>query len=238
MKVPVLLYHKIDLPTADVKIRGAFTYPQKFERQILYLKKQGFEFFTASELVKFYKKNGEFPLKAISITFDDGWKDNYLNAFPIMKKFGVKATIFLVPTCIGQNTDKVTADGEGKREHLSEKDILEMSKSGIEFASHSFNHKLFHQISAEEIEFEVTESKKFIENLTNKECSVFAYPAGFFTEFAKEAIKKAGYDAAFSTVYGAENKTDIYALNRIEILRRDSFPFRFGRKIKSIFSSE
>ena len=235
MKVPVLLYHKIDLPTADVKIRGAFTYPNKFERQILYLKKQGFEFFTASELVKFYKQNGEFPPKAISITFDDGWKDNYLNAFPIMKKFGVKATIFLVPTCIGQNTDKVTADGEGKREHLSEKDILEMSDGGIEFASHSFNHKLFHQISKEEIEFEVTESKKFIENLTNKECSVFAYPAGFFTEFAKDAIKKAGYEAAFSTVYGAENKTDIYALNRIEILRRDSFPFRFGRKIKAIF---
>lgn len=235
MQVPVLLYHKIDFPTKDVKIRGAFTYPQKFERQISYLKKQGFEFYTASELVKFYKQNGEFPPKAISITFDDGWKDNYLNAFPIMKKFGIKATIFLVPTCIGQTTGKVTAEGEDKREHLSEKDILEMSNGGIEFASHSFNHKLFHQISAEEIEFEVTESKKFIENLTNKECSTFAYPAGFFTDFAKEAIKKAGYDAAFSTIYGAENKTDIYALNRIEILRRDGFPFRFGRKIKSIF---
>ena len=238
MKVPVLLYHKIDLPTEDVKIRGAFTYPQKFERQILYLKKRNFEFYTASELVKFYLKTGEFPPKAIVITFDDGWKDNYLNAFPIMKKFGVKATIFLVPTCIGQDTDKVTAEGEGRREHLSKEDILEMSKSGIEFCSHSMNHKLFNQISEEEIEVEVTESKKFIENLTNKECSVFAYPAGFYTEFAKTIIKKAGYNAAFSTVYGAENNPDIYALNRVEILRRDGFPFRFGRKIKSIFSSE
>ncbi len=239
MKVPVLLYHKIDLPTADVKIRGAFTYPRKFEKQISYLKKKGFEFYTAGELIDFYLERGEFPKKSVVVTFDDGWKDNYTNAFSILKKYGAKATIFLVPSCVGKTTDKVTAEGEAKREHLAESDILEMSKSGVfEFASHSFNHKLFHQISEKEIEFEVTESKKFIENLTQKECATFAYPAGFFTDFAKEAIKRAGYKAAFTTIYGAENKTDVFELNRIEILRRDGFPFRFGRKIKSIFGSE
>ncbi len=236
MKVPVLLYHKIDLPSADVKIRGAFTYPRKFERQISYLKKKGFNFHTAGELIKFYLINGEFPKKSVVVTFDDGWKDNYTNALPILKKYGAKATIFLVPSCVGKTTDKVTAEGEGSREHLSESDILEMSESRVfEFASHSFNHKLFHQISNEEIEFELTESKKYIENLTNKQCSVFAYPAGFFTDYAKKALKNIGYEAAFSTVYGAEDNLDIFALNRIEILRRDSFPFRFGRKIKAIY---
>lgn len=235
MKVPSLLYHKIDLPTADVKIRGAFTVPQKFERQIAYLKKKGFEFYTTSELISFYRANGEFPPRSIAVTFDDGWKDNYRHAFPVLKKYGAKATIFLVTSCIGQNTDKVTAEGEGQREHLSEKDILEMSENGIEFASHSLSHALFHQIGNQEIEREVTESKQIIENLTQKECSTFAYPAGFFTDFAKEAVRKAGYQAAFSTVYGPENNWDIYALNRVEILRRDSFPFRYGKKIKSIY---
>ena len=118
------------------------------------------------------------------------------------------------------------------REHLSEADVLEMSESGIEFGSHSFNHKLFHQISNEEIEYEVTESKKYIENLVQKACPVFAYPAGFFTDYAQTAIKNAGYIAAFSTVYGAAENPDLYELNRIEILRRDGYPFRFGRKIK------
>jgi len=235
MKVPALLYHKIDLPTADVKIRGAFTAPQKFERQIAYLKKKGYELLAASELIEFYRANGEFPPRSIAVTFDDGWKDNYQHAFPVLKKYGAKATIFLVTSCIGQNTDRVTADGEGRREHLAETDILEMSKNGIEFASHSLTHALFNQIGKEEIEREVTESKKIIENLTQKECSTFAYPAGFFTEFAKEAIKKAGYNAAFSTVYGNEKDWDIYALNRVEILRRDSYPFRYGKKIKSIY---
>jgi peptidoglycan/xylan/chitin deacetylase (PgdA/CDA1 family) len=235
MKIPVLAYHKIDFPTPDVKIRGAFTAPQKFERQIAYLKRNGFEFYTASEMIKFYLERGEFPRKAIAVTFDDGWKDKYVNAFPILKKYGAKATVFLVPAVIGKTSDQVTADGEGPREHLSEKDILEMSENGIEFASHSFSHKLFDRVSDEEIEFEVTESKKFIENLTQKECSTFAYPAGFFTDYAREAIKKAGYAAAFSTIYGSDDKLDVYALNRVEILRRDGLPFRFGRKIKSIY---
>jgi peptidoglycan/xylan/chitin deacetylase (PgdA/CDA1 family) len=235
MKVPVLAYHKIDFPTSDVKIRGAFTAPRKFERQIAYLKRKGFTFYTTSELIKFYRANGEFPQKAIALTFDDGWKDNYLNAFPILKKYGVKATIFLIPAFIGQTTDVVTADGEGPREHLSKTDVLEMSQMGIEFASHSFSHKLFDRVSNEEIEFEVTESKKFIENLLQKECATFAYPAGFFTGFAKEAIRKAGYEAAFTTVYGDEKNRDIYALNRVEILRRDGYPFRYGKKIKSIY---
>lgn len=230
-----MAYHKIDFPTPDVKIRGAFTAPRKFERQISYLKKNGFEFHTTSELIKFYRANGRFPQKAIAITFDDGWKDNYLNAFPVLKKYGVRATIFLIPAFIGQTTDIVTADGEGPREHLAEKDILEMAVNGIEFASHSFSHKLFDRVGNEEIEFEVTESKKFIENLTQKECTTFAYPAGFFTDFAKEAIRKAGYDAAFTTIYGEEDKWDMYALNRVEILRRDGYPFRYGKKIKSIY---
>jgi peptidoglycan/xylan/chitin deacetylase (PgdA/CDA1 family) len=235
MKAPVLAYHKIDFPTPDVKIRGAFTAPRKFERQIVYLKKKGFEFYTASELIKYYLERGEFPPRALAVTFDDGWKDNYVNAFPVLKRYNVRATIFLVPAFIGQTTDVVTAEGEGAREHLSESDVLEMARWGIEFASHSFSHKLFDRVSESEIEFEVTESKKFIENLTQKACSTFAYPAGFFNDFAKRAVKNAGYDAAFTTVYGAEDELDVYALNRVEILRRDSYPFRFGRKIKSIF---
>ncbi|MEJ7849328.1 MAG: polysaccharide deacetylase family protein [Pyrinomonadaceae bacterium] len=235
MNTPVLIYHKIDLPTSDVKIRGAYTAPKKFERQINYLKKNGFLFYTASELVAQYSDHGEFPKKSIALTFDDGWKDNYLNAFPILKRYGVKATIFLVPASIGKTTDLVTADGEGEREHLTEADILEMSADGIEFGSHSMNHKLFHQITPAEIEYEVWESKKHIENLVQKPCTVFAYPAGFYTDFAKEALEKAGYEAAFSTVYGPELETDLYALNRTEILRRDGYPFRFGRKIRAMF---
>ncbi|HVF47919.1 MAG TPA: polysaccharide deacetylase family protein [Pyrinomonadaceae bacterium] len=235
MKVPVLAYHKIDLPTPDVKIRGAYTSPHRFEKQILYLKKRAFDFFTASELIGFYLENGRFPENAICITFDDGWKDNYANAFPILKKFNIKATIFLVPSCIGAVTAQVTADGEGEREHLSMADIREMSASGIEFGSHSMNHKLFDRIEPAEIEREVVDSRNYIEDLLQKPCEVFAYPAGLFTDFAREMVRLSGYKAAFSTVYGPADIVDRFALNRTEILRRDGLPFQFSRKIRSIF---
>lgn len=234
--IPVLAYHKIDEPTADVKIRGAYTSPKKFARQMSYLKKQNFTFYTAAELIDLYRTNGAFPKKSLALTFDDGWKDNYTFAFPILKDLGIKATIFLVPSCIGQTTATVVADGEAAREHLSKENILEMSEYGIEFGSHTLNHKLLHRISDEEIEFEVVESKKEIETLLQKPCRTFAYPAGFFTDSAQKIIEKAGYIAAFSTVYGNDAETNLYALNRIEILRRNRFLFQFARTVKPLLT--
>ena len=234
MQAPVIAYHKIDEPTEDIKLRGAFTSPKNFAKQMRYLKKQGFNFYTASELIDFYRTNGFFPTKSIVLTFDDGWKDNYTNAFPILRDLEIKATIFLVPSCIGQTTIKVVGDGENQREHLALEDILEMSKYGIEFGSHTLNHKLLHQIPLSEIKYEVEESKKEIENFLQKPCRVFAYPAGFFTEAAQEAIKRAGYIAAFSTVYGENDNINLYALNRIEILRRNRFLFQFARTVKPL----
>lgn len=234
MRVPVLAYHKIDLPTPDVKIRGAFTSPGRFRKQLQYLKKRGFEFFTASELVEIYLDEGRYPKNAIALTFDDGWKDNYTNAFPILNEFKIRATVFLVPSCIGAVTANVTAEGEGAREHMSESDIREMSDCGIEFGSHSMNHKLFDRTAPEEIEREVVESKTYIESLLQKPCEVFAYPAGFFTDFARDAVRRSGYKAAFSTVYGPQDGSDRFALNRTEILRRDGYPFQFARKIRTL----
>ena len=237
MKIPVLAYHKIDLPTADVRIRGAFTAPKRFETQIAYLNRKGYSFLTATDLANYYIENGRWPERSLCLTFDDGWKDNFTHAFPILKKYGVKATIFLVPSCIGLTTDQVTAEGEGEREHMSVSDIREMAEFGIEFGSHSMNHKLFDRITETDIDDEVSGSKAFIEDLLQRDCKTFAYPAGFFNDHAKSAIKNAGYIAAFSTVYGSQDHVDLYELNRTEILRRDNFPFRFARKVKQIVAA-
>jgi len=237
VKSPVLLYHKIDRPTADVKIRGAFMSPRRFGRQMSYLKARGFVFYTASGFADHYTEFGHFPARAVCLTFDDGWKDNYTNAFPVLQKLDIPATIFLVPACIGAVTARVTAEGEGEREHLSLSDIREMSKAGIEFGSHSMNHKLFDRITDDEIEAEVVGSKSYLEDVLQKDCRTFAYPAGFFTPFARETVKRAGYTAAFSTVYGPDDNADIFAMNRTEILRRHGYPFQFPKRIRSIFAA-
>ena len=229
---PVIQYHKIDKPGAGSLVRGGFTPPRRFARQMNYLKRRGFTFHTTAELIEYFREHGKFPAHGVAITFDDGWRDNYTNAFPVLKQLGIKATLFVVPSCIGQASAKALAHGEGPRQHLSREEILEMSRHGFEIGSHTMNHRLLHELAAEDIKFEVQEAKRQIENLVQEPCKSFAYPAGFFTTDAQRIIEDAGHIAAFSTVYGPTDRYDLYALNRCEILRRDRFRFQFAAKIR------
>ena len=234
MVIPVIQYHKIDRPAADSLVRGCFTPPRRFARQMAWLKRKGFVFYTASELIDHFRQRGEFPENGIALTFDDGWQDNYTNAFPVLKQLGIRATIFIIPSVIGETSAKALAAGEGPRAHLSREEILEMSRQGIEFGSHSMNHRLLPQLSPEEVKLEVEEAKKQIEELIQKPCRTFAYPAGYFSDGAKRIISEAGHTAAFTTVYGPADRIDLYALNRTEILRRDRFLFQFANKVNRL----
>lgn len=234
MTSPFLLYHKIDLPTADVKVRGAFTPPKAFARQLETLKKLDFTFATAGEMAAYFLENGEFPKRTVAITFDDGWKDNLTNALPILQKFGAKATIFLVTSCLGKTTDLVTAEGEGPREHLSAADVQKMSSEGVEFGSHTHTHHHLDKLESAEIHTELRISKQLIEDITQRPCTTFAYPAGFFNDSAKEAVEAAGFQIAFTTVYSGASDLDRFAINRTEILRHDRFMFRFKRKVAGL----
>jgi peptidoglycan/xylan/chitin deacetylase (PgdA/CDA1 family) len=236
MFVPVLFYHKISKPWPDARVRGGFTPPRRFFKQMSYLKNEGLVFYTASELINYFQQQGTFPPKGIALTFDDGWKDNYTNAFPVLKQLGIKATIFIIPSSFGQANSGATAEGEQPHAHLSRDEIREMAQQGIEFGSHSMNHRLLNKLSAAEVKSEVEEAKREIENVLQKPCLTFAYPAGFFSETARRAVEQAGHIAAFSTVYGPTDKIDLFALNRIEVLRRDRFLFQFARKLTAVRS--
>lgn len=234
MLVPVIQYHKIDTAPGDALVRGGYTPPARFARQLAYLKRQGAVFYTASELIEYYRERGSFPPKGIAVTLDDGWRDNYTHAFPVLRELGVKATIFLVSACIGEVSARAQAQGESGRAHLLREEILEMSRHGIEFGSHSLNHELLHQIPLAAVKLEVEQAKREIEDLLQKPCKVFAYPAGYFSREAQRVIEDAGHIAAFSTVYGPTDHLDLYALNRTEILRRDRFLFQFARKLRPL----
>lgn len=237
MLTPALLYHKISKPRRDSKVRGAFTPPQRFRRQLTYLRKQGFDFYTASELIQHFQNHGEFPTRAVALTFDDGWQDNYTNAFPVLKELGIKATIFIIPSCIGQmSTAATTPAGDRGYPHLTREEILEMARAGIEFGSHTMSHAWLHQIPEEEVKAEIDTAKREIENLVQKPCWTIAYPAGYFSDAARHAVSDAGHIGAFSTIYGPTDRIDLFAMNRIEILRRDRFNYQLARKVAPLLA--
>jgi peptidoglycan/xylan/chitin deacetylase (PgdA/CDA1 family) len=202
-----------------------------------FLKQREFVFFTTSGLIEYFLEHDNFPENGIAVTLDDGWEDNYRNAFPVLQDLGLVATIYIVPSCLGERSTKAVAEGEKGREHLSRKQVLEMSQAGIEFGSHSLNHRALHQLPYKEIVLEVEEAKRQIEELTEKECKTFAYPAGYYNKLAQQVVADAGHIAAFSTTYGPVDTFDLYALNRIEILRRDRFRFQFARKVEPLQST-
>jgi peptidoglycan/xylan/chitin deacetylase (PgdA/CDA1 family) len=236
LPIPIVFYHKIDYPPPDARLRGAYTTPPRFARQMAFLKKRGTVFYTAAELIKYFREHASFPPNGLAVTFDDGWRDNYENAFPVLQRYGIKATIFLVSSCIGEVSRKAVGDGEGARAHLTRTQILEMSEHGIEFGSHSVNHRLLPQLSLPEVKFEVEESQRQIADLLGKPCQTFAYPAGYLTEEIKRIVARAGYLTAFSTIYGPTDALDLYALNRVEILLSDRLLFQFARKVKPLIS--
>ncbi len=231
---PVIQYHKIDKPGPGSLVRGGFTPPQRFARQMAFLKKSGFVFYTVAALMEYFIEHHRFPDRGIAVSLDDGWQDNYTNAFPVLRALGITATVFIVPSCLGESSTKAGAAGETARDHLSHQQVREMSEAGVEFGSHSLNHRLLHQLPHAEIVLEVEEAKRQIEALTGKECKTFAYPAGYYSQEAQQVIADAGHIAAFSTTYGPLDKLDLFALNRIEILRRDRFRFQFARKVEGI----
>ena len=134
--------------------------------------------------------NGKFelPAKPILITFDDGYYSNYEYIYPILKKYNVKVSIFVITDKIGQEIDVI--------KYLGWNECLEMQNSGlVEIFSHSKRHVFYDKLPVREIRDDVKESYKIIEkNLGKQDLKVFAYPYGAYTNETVRALKNNGID--------------------------------------------
>ena len=167
------------------------------------------------------------------VSFDDGFEDNFLNAFPILQKYGFKATIYLIPNQkINHWEEKNTSVLSNL---LKEEQILVMQDSGlIEFGSHTLSHVNLSTINDETLCIELRKSKEEVEKITKKELESFAYPYGKFDERIVKAVKEAGYKNATVVKRGLFSQgDDIFTIKRIGILGTESF-FDFFLKITRI----
>lgn len=173
----VLLYHSVsdEIPSKKTNISV-----EKFRKQIQYLTSSGYKFFFMNELFE-TKRVKE---KKIFLTFDDGLKCIYQNVFPILKEFNIKATIYICKNYSG-------------KELLSSEEIKEMSDSGlVEFGAHTLNHANLTKLDLKESKDEICGSKKFVEDITGKTCSSFAYPYGKYKYYHAIQANEAKFDNA------------------------------------------
>ncbi len=186
-KTKTLLYHLVmDEPYSPYTY--LFVREADFEQQLALIRESGISTYFADEPEAAKGK------RALVITFDDGYADNYDTVFPLLKEYGVKATIFLI-------TDMIGTEG-----HLSKEEILEMAESGlVRFGSHTLSHPNLSELDEETLVRELRESKEKLETLLGTEVEALAYPGGGYDEAVEKAAKKAGYRYCYTTDVPSES---------------------------------
>jgi peptidoglycan/xylan/chitin deacetylase (PgdA/CDA1 family) len=185
------------------------TSSQNFAKQMAYLHKNNFKVISLEEFLNNFKNKKKIAAKTIVLTFDDGYEDNYANAFSILQKYNFPATIFLTTGSIGRKTE---------RKMLDWSQIKTMHQSGlIDFEPHTVSHPKLSKLVEEEIINEVVASKTIIEKELNKTCSFFAYPFGDYNHQVV-SIAKDHFQAAVTVEPGAVYSTDcLFSLKRNSI---------------------
>ena len=196
-----LMYHSVSEAINDVHPELVVR-PRQFSRQINYLRKQGFNFYTVSEIVA-----GGINFPAIAMTFDDGFLDNYSLVFPVLKQLNIKATVYIAPEI----------DGISK---LSKAQIVEMQSSGLlEFGAHTLSHANLLNLDSDSAGEEIIASKNWLEDVTKVPCETFAYPFGRFSDETVDLLIDSGFSSAVTVKKGIDFQPDPLRLKRISVLR-------------------
>ncbi|MCR4329451.1 MAG: polysaccharide deacetylase family protein [Candidatus Roizmanbacteria bacterium] len=205
--IPIIMYHYVEyVKDQNDTIRKSLSItPNVFDSQLSTLLVHGYTTYFVSDVPKILNGTIPYTAKNIVLTFDDGYEDFYTDAFPILKKNNVKATVYVITNYIG------------RKGFLSSAQIQELAQSPlVEIGSHTLNHMYLKGGRDELVNTEIVESKKVLENLTGVSVKTFAYPYGAFDGQALADTQEATYSAAVSVIPGNQQSLmNEYYLSRI-----------------------
>ena len=241
--VPVLLYHHVNPHRGDLVTLT----PNEFEAQLRYLQKRRFRTLFLDELVPFLKGEAILPDRTVALTFDDGYLDNWVYAFPLLVRYEIKATLFAVTSWVEEGAARPLAGAMGNQalpeipthreakarfgqrgrggDSVNWSELKEMVKSGfVDVQSHTHTHRPISPegLSIPEIELELRQSRDLIRERLEVDCRFLSWPWGEFTAEAVVAAKAVGFQALLTTRRGSSRPgTDLYGIPRIPVKRSD-----------------
>ncbi len=227
--IPILLYHSVIPKLEEEHSRSMFVSEVNFEKDLKYLKKNGYETISLEQMEDYYLgEEIQLPKKPIVITFDDGYLNNYEYAYPLLKKYDTKAVIYLIGWSVGRDTF-IDSDKE-ITPHFNWEQAREMYESGlIQFGSHTFDlHNeqglsygygkevgfglaIMDDESDEEyktrVEEDLKKSKIMIEEEIGQEVTSIAYPYGEYNETLLDMLEELGFKSGLITESDQESKS-------------------------------
>ncbi len=229
--IPVLMYHHINPHKGDI----VTVMPEVFEAQMKHLIDEGYRTLKLDELVSFVRGELTPDNRSVAVTFDDGWLDNYIYAYPVLKKYKINAAVFLITDRVEKASEKeqniindipshdeskeLMANGEAGKVVMGWKLITDMLSSGlVEFFPHSKSHIRCAELSESELADEMKGSKDILENKLSKELTSFCWPYGSYSDASINTAKDAGFEALFTTDHGfVEDGSDPFRIKRIDV---------------------
>ena len=214
----ILSYHGINhRPTNSYAVPT-----QKYANQMKFLTER-FTIISVDQLVDLLREGKSIPPRAVTI--DDGYKDAYTNAYPILKRFAIPATIFLPVEFIGASPSERATSKLPQTDFLSWDQVREMSQNGIAFGSHTLTHVSLTKLTLQEVQYQLESSKARLEIEIGKPVPGFSYPYGTVRDFNPEIeqlVAAAGYSWAVTGLSGVNNRrSNLFALRRTKVERDD-----------------
>ncbi len=205
--LPILVYHIVrpSYPDDSAAVRALALTPEAFDAEMLYLHTAGYRIISFEDLENYFQTGKPLPGKAVIISFDDGWSDQYKYAFPILKKYHYTATFFVFTNPIGRNG------------FLTWDQLKEMRDAGMTIGNHSRSHPYLNTITDRYTLWdEVYGSKLVLEKELGIAINQFAYPFGQYNDAVLKMIAEAGYHSARGDYYSGVQAADrIYELSAI-----------------------
>jgi peptidoglycan/xylan/chitin deacetylase (PgdA/CDA1 family) len=208
VRVPILMYHYIRInpdPNDKLGFNLSVT-PDDFTRQMDWLAANGYHPVDFDDLRGYLLGHGGLPDRPVVLTFDDGYRDVYTTAYPILRAHRFKAVAYVVAGFVGRSTN-VTAE-----------QVLEMDANGIQIGAHTVSHADLTRLSGAGLWHEVYDSRAMLEGLIGHPVLDFCYPSGRFDDAVVRAVQAAGFLTATTTQPGfLHSAADRYLWTRVRV---------------------
>jgi len=206
-QIPVLLYHRVGYTSGHLTVT-----PERFANDLRLLNDYGFLTISLQQFKNYIlNRNAELPENPVLITFDDGYLDNYENAYPLLQRYGMTAAFFVITSLLWD------------KDRLSPERIREMAQAGMSFGSHTVSHRPLGKLSTAEANEELNSSRSTLESILGISVQTVAYPQGSYNAATVKTAADNGYTGGFTTIRGTcSRQSQLFELSRIPVFNYDN----------------